>query len=335
MSRWLVTGAAGFVGFHVAARLLADNESVVGIDNVNDYYDPMLKQGRLNRLAQSANFEFHKIDLSDEQALRQVFDDYQPSVVINMAAQAGVRHSLHDPLAYVQTNVFGFMQLLEQCRYHDVQHLVYASSSSIYGSTSRTPFSEHNPADHPVSVYAATKRADELLAHTYSHLFGIPTTGLRFFTVFGPWGRPDMAYYRFAEAILDDRPITVFGSGKALRDFTYIDDIVESVVRVARKPATPNPLWHPDHPDPSTSRSPWRVLNVGHGHQATVERLIDILEGIIGKPAMREYAAEQLGDVPVTHADVEDLAAYVGYRPEVTLEEGLARFVKWLVEYRQ
>jgi len=332
---WIVTGAAGFVGFHVSARLLAEGEAVVGIDNLNDYYDPMLKQARLDQLTASSHFEFVKADLCDEATIEQIFDRHRPKTVINLAAQAGVRYSLIDPMAYVRTNVLGFTNILERCRQFEVEHLVYASSSSIYGSTARTPFSEHDPANHPVSVYAATKRSDELLAHAYSHLFGLPTTGLRFFTVFGPWGRPDMAYYRFAEAILDDRPINVFGSGDALRDFTYIDDIVESVVRVARMPAAPNPQWDVNDPDPGSSQWPWRVFNVGHGFQATVSRLIDVLEESIGRPAKRTYTAEQPGDVPVTHADVQDLIRYTGYTPQVDLEAGLAHFVRWLRAYRQ
>ncbi|MBW3606724.1 MAG: NAD-dependent epimerase/dehydratase family protein [Actinobacteria bacterium] len=335
MTPWLITGAAGFIGFHVSARLLAEGETVVGLDNLTDYYDPLLKQTRLEQLSATSGFEFVKADLSDESALEQVFERHRPKVVVNLAAQAGVRYSLIDPMAYVRTNVVGFTNILERCRHFDVEHLVYASSSSIYGSTSRTPFSEHDPANHPVSVYAATKRADELLAHTYSHLFDLPTTGLRFFTVFGPWGRPDMAYYRFAEAILDEEPITIFGTGQALRDFTYIDDIVESVVRVAHRPAEPNPAWDLNAPDPGSSRWPWRVFNVGHGYQATVSRLIDVLEDVTGMTATRVHAPDQPGDVPVTHADVRDLEAHIGYTPHVELEEGLARFVSWLKAYRQ
>ena len=335
MTPWLVTGAAGFIGYHVSARLLDEGEMVVGLDNLNDYYDPLLKQARLERLTARDGFDFVKADLSDEATLEQVFERRRPRVVVNLAAQAGVRYSLIDPMAYVRSNVLGFTNVLERCRHFEVEHLVYASSSSIYGSTSRTPFSEHDPADHPVSVYAATKRSDELLAHAYSHLFGLPTTGLRFFTVFGPWGRPDMAYYRFAEAILDRQPIRVFGTGQALRDFTYIDDIVESVVRVARRPAAANPAWDVATPDPGSSRWPWRVFNVGHGHQATVTRLIDILEDVIGTPATRVHTDEQPGDVPVTHADVRDLEAHTGYAPHVGLEDGLGHFVDWLKAYRQ
>lgn len=332
---WLVTGAAGFIGYHVCTRLLEQGETIVGIDNLNDYYDPLLKQTRLDQLTDAAAFEFVKADLCDETALEQLFERHRPNVVVNLAAQAGVRYSLIDPMAYVRTNVLGFMNVLERCRQFEVGHLVYASSSSIYGSTARTPFSEHDPANHPVSVYAATKRSDELLAHTYSHLFGLPTTGLRFFTVFGPWGRPDMAYYRFAEAIMDGEPITVFGSGEALRDFTYIDDVVESVVRVGRTPATPNAAWHIDNPDPGSSPWPWRIFNVGHGSQATVSQLIEMLEDVTGRPAVRKHTADQPGDVPVTHADVRDLAQHIGYTPNVTLGDGLARFVDWLREYRK
>lgn len=335
MTAWIVTGAAGFVGYHVSVRLLAEGERVIGVDNVSDDYDPMLKQARLARLSTDEDFDFVKADLSDELALEQLFERHHPRTVINLAARTGVRQSLIDPMAYARTNVVGFTNVLERCRQFDVEHLVYASSSSIYGRTSRTPFSEHGAADHPVSVYAATKRADELLAHAYSDLFDLPTTGLRFFTAYGPWGRPDMAYYRFAEAILDDEPITVYGSGDALRDFTYIDDVVESILRVARTPATADAAWDVEHPDPGTSRSPWRVFNVGHGQQATVSDLIEVLEHVIGRPAIRIHKDAQPGDVPVTHADVQDLVAHTGYTSHVDLERGLALFVEWLRGYRR
>jgi UDP-glucuronate 4-epimerase len=335
MKPWLVTGVAGFIGYHVAERLTAEGEPVLGIDNLNDYYDPALKKARLDQLADRAGFEFRYIDLTDPGAVAHTFESAKPHTVLHMAAQAGVRHSLHRPIDYVDSNVVGFMHLLEGCRHHDVEHLVYASSSSIYGVTSRTPFSEHHPADHPVSIYAATKRAGELMAHSYSHLFELPATGLRFFTVYGPWGRPDMAYYRFAEQILASEPITVYGDGTALRDFTYIDDIVEAVVRIAREPAEPNPAWTRQDPDPATSWHPWRLFNIGHGEQVTVNRLIELLEESLGRPAERVHTREQLGDVPATHADTSDLETAIGFHPNTAIEDGLARFTRWLVDYYQ
>jgi UDP-glucuronate 4-epimerase len=334
MTRWLVTGAAGFIGFHVAERLTAEGEVVLGIDNLDEYYEPTLKKARLEQLAERPNFEFRYIDLTDPGAVAHTFEAAKPHTVIHLAAQAGVRHSLHRPIEYVDANVVGFMHLLEGCRHHDVEHLVYASSSSIYGVTSRTPFSEHHPADHPVSIYAATKRAGELMAHTYSHLFELPATGLRFFTVYGPWGRPDMAYFKFAEQILAGEPITVFGHGSALRDFTYIDDIVEGVVRIARQPAEANFAWTRQNPDPATSWHPWRLFNIGHGEQVTINRLIELLEGLLDRPAKRIHAGEQAGDVPATHADTADLELAVDFTPATSIEEGLARFTDWLVDYR-
>lgn len=333
MTRWLVTGAAGFIGFHVARRLASEGESVLGIDNLNDYYTPALKKARLNELADQPTFEFRYIDLTDPNALDHTFDSYKPNVVIHMAAQAGVRHSLHKPIDYVDSNVVGFMHLLEQCRHQAVDHLVYASSSSIYGVTSRTPFSEHDPADHPVSIYAATKRANELMAHTYSHLFQVPATGLRFFTVYGPWGRPDMAYFRFAEQILAGEPIRLFGDGQAVRDFTYIDDIAESVVRIARQPAAPNVHWTRRNPDPATSWHPWRLFNIGHGEKVTINRLIDLLGSVFDRPVRRIYEEEQLGDVPVTQADTSDLQDAIDFAPATCLEDGLAYFADWLLNY--
>jgi UDP-glucuronate 4-epimerase len=333
MTRWLVTGTAGFIGFHVARRLVDESEDVLGIDNVNDYYEPALKKARLEQLAGQGNFEFRYIDLTDAGAVAHTFETYRPHTVVHLAAQAGVRHSLHQPIDYVDSNVVGFMHLLEGCRHHDVEHLVYASSSSIYGVISHLPFSEHHPADHPVSVYAATKRAGELMAHTYSHLFELPTTGLRFFTVYGPWGRPDMAYYKFADQILRGEPITVFGDGSALRDFTYIDDIVEAVVRVAREPAKSNPSWTRQDPDPATSWHPWRLFNIGHGEQVTINRLIELLEELLGRSAQRIEAAEQAGDVPVTHADTADLETAVDFRPKTAIEDGMGRFTELLRGY--
>jgi UDP-glucuronate 4-epimerase len=334
MTRWLVTGAAGFIGFHVAERLTAEGEDVLGIDNLNEYYEPTLKKARLEQLADRPNFEFRYIDLTDPGAVAHTFQSVKPHTVVHLAAQAGVRHSLHRPIEYVDANVVGFMHLLEGCRHHDVEHLVYASSSSIYGVTSRTPFSEHDPAEHPVSIYAATKRAGELMAHTYSHLFELPATGLRLFTVYGPWGRPDMAYFKFAEQILSGEPITVYGDGQALRDFTYIDDIVKAVVRIARHRTQPNPAWTRQDPDPATSWHPWRLFNIGHGEQVTINRLIELLEALLDRPAKRIQAGEQAGDVPATHADAADLESAVGFAPRTGIEDGLARFTEWLIDYR-
>lgn len=335
MTKWLVTGAAGFIGSHVASRLASDGDEVVGIDNLNDYYDVRLKKARLEPLADLENFTFRYIDLTDANAVAHIFASEEPSGVIHLAAQAGVRHSLKAPVEYVDNNVAAFMHLLEGCRYHHVEHLVYASSSSIYGMTSRTPFSVHEPADHPVSIYAATKRANELMAHTYSHLFGVPATGLRFFTVYGPWGRPDMAYYAFAENILNDKPIRVYGSGSAVRDFTYIDDIVEGVVRVARRPAEPDPVWTQADPDPASSWGPWRLYNIGHGQQVSVNYLIELLESTLGRSAQRVEVDEQAGDVPSTYADVTDFEGAIAFRPKIGIEEGLERFVEWLINFRR
>lgn len=330
---WLVTGAAGFIGFHVANRLTLQDETVVGIDNLNDYYDPGLKKSRLEQLTERPNFDFRYIDLTDPGAVSHIFESTKPHTVVHMAAQAGVRHSLYQPRDYVDSNVVGFMHLLEACRYNDVSHLVYASSSSIYGVTSRTPFSEHHPADHPVSIYAATKRAGELMAHTYSHLFSLPATGLRFFTVYGPWGRPDMAYYKFSQQILAGETITIYGDGTALRDFTYIEDIVEAILRVARQPAEPNPDWTRHNPDPASSWHPWRLYNIGHGEQISINDLVDLLEALLKKPAHRVHVSEQPGDVPATHADTSDLYQAVGFSPETPIETGLSRFADWFLRY--
>lgn len=327
-----MTGAAGFIGFHTCRRLASDGVRVVGIDNLNDYYDPALKHARRRRLG--GDVDFRVVDIRDREALHRLFDEVEPDVVINLAAQAGVRYSLENPYAYVDTNLAGFSHVLELARRHDVRHLVYASSSSVYGANSRLPFSPHDGADHPVSLYAATKRANELMAHAYSHLYRLPTTGLRFFTVYGPWGRPDMAYYRFAEAILDDEPITVFGDGSALRDFTFVDDIVDGVVRVARRPAEPDPTWTAQEADPASSDAPYRILNIGHGQQVSVTELIEQLEHLLGRRARKVFTDPQPGDLRATHADVADLDAYVGTHVQTDFGEGVKQFVEWFLSYR-
>jgi UDP-glucuronate 4-epimerase len=331
----LVTGAAGFIGMHVSQRLLARGDAVVGLDNLNDYYDVSLKEARLNQLKNNEKFSFVKIDLANRQELAELFARERFDVVINLAAQAGVRYSLINPHAYVEANLVGFLNILEGCRHHDVRHLVYASSSSVYGANTAMPFSVHDNVDHPLSLYAASKKANELMAHTYSHLYALPTTGLRFFTVYGPWGRPDMALFLFTRAILAGKPIDVFNHGQMRRDFTYIDDIVEGVVRVANRPAQPNPAWSSDRPDPGTSAAPYRVYNIGNNHPVELLRLIEVLEEALGRKAEKRYLPIQPGDVPATFADVDDLGRDAGFRPETTIEEGVAEFVRWYRGYYQ
>ncbi|MBW7917386.1 MAG: NAD-dependent epimerase, partial [Trueperaceae bacterium] len=327
--RFLVTGTAGFIGYHLAEKLLARGDSVVGVDNVNDYYDVRLKEARLARLARHAGHRFERVDLADRAALERVFAAAEPQVVVNLAAQAGVRYSLTNPHAYVDSNLVGFVNVLEACRHHGVEHLVYASSSSVYGANTTTPFSVHDNVDHPLSLYAATKKANELMAHTYSHLYRLPTTGLRFFTVYGPWGRPDMAMFLFTKAILEGRPIDVFNHGDMLRDFTYVDDIVEGVVRTADKTATPDPAWTGTAPDPGTSNAPYRLYNIGNNQPVQLMRLIEVLEGELGKVAEKNFLPMQPGDVPATYADVDALVADVGFKPATPLEVGVKRFVEW------
>ena len=327
--RFLVTGTAGFIGYHLAEKLLARGDSVVGVDNVNDYYDVRLKEARLARLARHADHRFERVDLADRAALERVFAAAEPQVVVNLAAQAGVRYSLTNPHAYVDSNLVGFVNVLEACRHHGVEHLVYASSSSVYGANTTTPFSVHDNVDHPLSLYAATKKANELMAHTYSHLYRLPTTGLRFFTVYGPWGRPDMAMFLFTKAILEGRPIDVFNHGDMLRDFTYVDDIVEGVVRTADKTATPDPAWTGAAPDPGTSNAPYRLYNIGNNQPVQLMRLIEVLEGELGKVAEKNFLPMQPGDVPATYADVDALVADVGFKPATPLEVGVKRFVEW------
>ncbi len=329
----LVTGAAGFIGFHLSKRLLEDGYEVVGLDIVNDYYDPSIKEARLQILNPYKNFKFVKIDLSDKSSMEELFKVEGFDVVVNLAAQAGVRYSLVNPHSYVDSNLVGFVNVLEGCRHNDVKHLVFASSSSVYGSNTKMPFSVHDNVDHPVSLYAASKKSNELMAHAYAHLFKIPCTGLRFFTVYGPWGRPDMALFLFTKAILEDRPIDVFNYGKMQRDFTYIDDIVEGVVRVMKRPAQPNPEWNGDSPDPGTSYAPYRVYNIGNNQPVELMHFIQVIENTLGKEAKKNLLPLQPGDVPATYADIDDLVRDTGFKPSTPLEVGIPKFIEWYRNY--
>jgi len=325
----LVTGAAGFIGYHVCERLIARGDQVVGLDNLNAYYDVSLKEARLARLASRQRFRFVRLDLADREGVAALFARDRPRRIVHLAAQAGVRYSIENPHAYVDSNLQGFTNILEGCRHTGVDHLVYASSSSVYGGNTRMPFSEHDNIDHPISLYAATKKANELMAHAYSHLFRLPTTGLRFFTVYGPWGRPDMALFLFTKAILDGRPIDVFNHGDMVRDFTYIDDIVEGVIRVMDRPADPNPAFDPAQPDPGTSNAPYRVFNIGNSQPIPLPEYIDALEEALGQKARRNYLPMQPGDVPATSANTDELDAWVGFKPATPVREGVRRFVQW------
>ena len=329
----LVTGAAGFIGFHLSIYLLKRGDEVVGIDNLNNYYDVQLKHDRLAILNNHQNFSFVRADLSDRASIDRLFAEHGFRRVVNLAAQAGVRYSIENPHAYIDANIVGFMNILEACRHHKVEHLTYASSSSVYGSNTEMPFSVHHNVDHPVSLYAATKKANELMAHTYSHLYGLSTTGLRFFTVYGPWGRPDMALFLFTRAILEGKPIKVFNNGLMRRDFTYIDDIVEGIVRVSDRIAAPNPEWNGDSPDPATSRAPYRIYNIGNNQPVELLRFIEIIENKIGRPAVKEMLPMQPGDVPATYADVDDLMRDTGFAPATPLETGISNFIDWYREY--
>ena len=329
----LVTGAAGFIGFHLARRLLDDGVTVVGLDNLNAYYDVNLKHDRLKQLEEREGFTFAEIDLADRDALQALFRKRSFDVVVNLAAQAGVRYSLENPYAYVDANIVGFVNLLECCRHHTTAHLVFASSSSVYGANTKMPFSVHDNVDHPVSLYAASKKANELMAHTYSHLYGLPCTGLRFFTVYGPWGRPDMALFLFTKAILEGRPIEVFNHGQMQRDFTYIDDIVEGVVRVMARPAAPNDDWRGDRPDPGTSYGPYRIYNIGNNNPIQLMAFIGAIEKALGQEARKNMLPLQQGDVPATYADIDDLVRDAGFQPRTPIEEGIARFIAWYRKY--
>ena len=331
----LVTGVAGFIGFHIARRLLHDGRDVVGLDNMNAYYDPALKESRRVELAKSGRLRFVKLDLADRSGMASLFKEHRFPCVVHLAAQAGVRHSLADPFAYVDANLSGFATILEGCRHNGCRHLLYASSSSVYGSNTTMPFSVHQNTDHPLSLYGASKKANELMAHAYAHLFGIPTTGLRFFTVYGPWGRPDMAMWIFVKAILAGEPIRLFNNGNMRRDFTYIDDVVEPVVRLVDRPPTGNPAFSAASADPASSTAPWRLYNIGNNKPVELLEVVRLLEETIGKKAKRELVPMQLGDVPATYANVDDLMRDVGFRPSTPIAEGIARFVEWYRAYHR
>jgi len=329
----LVTGTAGFIGHALALRLLARGDEIVGVDNLNDYYDVNLKKDRLSQLKPYPNFTDVRLDLENAESIAELFATHSPQRVVNLAAQAGVRYSLENPQAYINANITGFLNVLEGCRHNAVEHLVYASSSSVYGASTSMPFSVHQNVDHPVSLYAASKKSNELMAHTYSHLFNIPTTGLRFFTVYGPWGRPDMALFLFTRSILADEPINVFNHGKHRRDFTYIDDIVEGVIRTLDNVDSPNPDWSGDSPDPGTSLAPFKIYNIGSNNPVELLRYIEIIEDCLGKKAIKNMLPMQPGDVPATYADVEDLILDVDYKPTTRVEDGIAQFVEWYRSY--
>ena len=329
----LVTGAAGFIGSTLSMRLLKRGDQVIGIDNHNDYYDPALKEARLNRFIDNPNYTHIRMDLADRKGMAALFEEHKPQGVVNLAAQAGVRYSLENPLSYIDSNLVGFGHILEGCRHNGVEHLVYASSSSVYGANTQMPFSVHHNVDHPLSLYAATKKANELMAHTYSHLYGLPTTGLRFFTVYGPWDRPDMALQKFAQAISKGETIKVFNYGNHRRDFTYIDDIVEGVIRILDRPAPSNPDWSSEKPDSATSSAPWRVYNIGNNNPVNLMDYISALEEALGKEAKKEFLPIQPGDVPDTYADVTDLVKEFDYKPNTSVKDGIANFAQWFSEY--
>lgn len=329
----LVTGVAGFIGMHVAVRLLNDGHEVAGLDNLNDYYDVSLKRARLKHIGSPNQFDFHKMDLADRDGLNELFQDFRPEVVINLAAQAGVRYSLQNPLSYIDSNVLGFTNILEACRHYEVSHLIYASSSSVYGLNETTPFDEGQNVDHPLALYGATKKANELLAHSYSHLFNLSTTGLRFFTVYGPWGRPDMALFKFTEAILNGRAIDVYNHGQMVRDFTYIDDIVEGVIRLVEKPSAESAEFKTDKPDAGTSNVPWRIFNIGNGQPTPLMDYISALETALGVDAKKNFVEIQPGDVLMTYADTSRLEEWTGFKPDTPIEKGVKKFVNWYQRY--
>ena len=329
----LVTGTAGFIGSALTLRLLARGDTIVGIDNHNDYYDPAIKEARLERFINSPNYTHLRVDLTNRKIIEETFTKYKPERVINLAAQAGVRYSIENPLAYINSNIVGFAHILEGCRHNDIEHLVYASTSSVYGASTSMPFSVHQNVDHPLSVYSASKKSNELMAHTYSHLYRLPTTGLRFFTVYGPWGRPDMALFLFTKAILSNEKIKVFNHGQHRRDFTYIDDIVEGIIRILDNPATHNSNWDSEKPDPGSSNAPWRVYNIGNNKPVELMDYIAALEKALGKKAEKEFLPLQAGDVPETYANVDDLVEEFNYKPNTSIEDGINSFVSWYRDY--
>lgn len=329
----LVTGAAGFIGFHLSTKLCSLGYTVIGIDNLNDYYDVNLKLSRLNKLKSLSNFTFHQLELTDKKGIDSLFQQYQFNYVVNLAAQAGVRYSLTNPYAYLDSNLHGFLNILESCRYAKIEHLVYASSSSVYGANKKMPFSVHHNVDHPISLYAASKKSNELMAHTYSALYNLPTTGLRFFTVYGPYGRPDMALFIFTKAIIEGKPIDVFNHGKMKRDFTYIDDIIEGIVRLIPTVPTGNSLWDGNQPDPASSFAPYRIYNIGNNKPVELMQFIELIENKLGKKAIKNLLPIQEGDVPATYADVDDLIRDVGFKPETPIETGISNFIDWYVDY--
>ena len=335
MSKILITGSAGFIGFHLSKSLLNKGDFVIGLDNLNDYYDVSLKRSRLKQLQEYPNYKHIDINMEDRQPVENLFSTERFDKVVNLAAQAGVRYSIKNPQAYVDSNIVGFVNLLEGCRHNNVKHFVFASSSSVYGANTITPYSVHHNVDHPISLYAASKKANELMAHSYSHLFQLPCTGLRFFTVYGPWGRPDMAYFLFTKAILEDKTINVFNHGKMKRDFTFIDDIVKGIISVLDRITQPNPKWSSNSPDPATSYAPYKIYNIGNNKQVELSIFIQVLENILGKKANKKFLPMQAGDVQSTFADVDDLMKDTGFRPETSIEEGLEKFVDWYRSYYQ
>ena len=329
----IVTGSAGFIGYSLCEKLLERGNSIVGVDIHNDYYDPGIKEARFERLNKYSNYKHCRIDLCDKKKLENIFEDHKPHTVVNLAAQAGVRYSIENPLAYINSNIIGFANILENCRYNKVEHLVYASTSSVYGANTKMPFSENDSVNHPLSVYAASKKSNELMAHTYSHLYQLPTTGLRFFTVYGPWGRPDMALFKFTKAIFEEKPIDVFNYGKHTRDFTYIDDIVEGIIKTIDNPATANVDWNSNQPDPATSKAPWRIYNIGNNKPVKLMDYIDALETTIGKKAKLNFLPLQAGDVPDTFANVDKLKEKFKFNPSTSVRDGVSKFVKWYKDY--
>jgi UDP-glucuronate 4-epimerase len=331
----IITGSAGFIGFSLCIKLLKSSYDVIGIDNHNNYYDPKLKETRFNKLIKYSNYQHYRIDLSDQESLEKVFKEHKPEIVINLAAQAGVRYSISNPLAYINSNVVGFANILENCRHYNVNHLIYASTSSVYGANTKLPFSEHDSANHPLSIYAVTKKSNELMSHSYSHLYDLPTTGLRFFTVYGPWGRPDMALFKFTKAILEGKPIEVFNNGQHTRDFTYVDDIVNGIIKILEKPAKPDLQWNSNQPDPATSKAPWRIYNIGNNKPIELMKYINILEKALGKKAIINFLPLQPGDISNTYANISALKENFNYIPSTTVTEGVNNFVLWYKQYYQ